>query len=273
MLPGGLWESETRHRSYAFKPLTGHLELAISEGATDRSNGVAATLPERVSRILAAAVSDVGGLPLTVERAQELSVADRQFLMRRLAALLGRDDVWLSASCAACEERFDLFVRQSELPDQEAGADYPFVDLENEHGRCRLRVPNGRDQTAIAGLADPQDARWTLAERCFVEGEGRWSSPQRHEEWLSAVDEALDAESPQVALTASTRCPECGADNDVALDPYLVLQAVFSRVIDDIHSLASAYHWSEREILSLPTERRRLYLELLDRGVTHDEAP
>jgi len=267
MLPGGLWENGTRHRGYAFQPLTGHLELAIAEGA--KGDATAATTPERVSRVLARAVSQVGGLPLTVERAEELSVADRQFLMRRLAGLLGRDEVWLSASCGACDERFDIFVRQSELPNQEGGAAYPFVDLENDGGRCRLRVPNGRDQTALASIADPQEAQWTLVERCFIEGEGRWSSPQRHEDWLSAVEEALDAEAPQVALTARTECPECGAENDVALDPYLVLRSVSSSILADVHSLASAYHWSEEEILSLPTERRRLYLELVDRGASH----
>lgn len=265
MLPGGLWEGRTRHRSYAFEALTGHLELAMAEGVAARGAGATAALPERVSRILATAVADVGGLPLTVERAAELSVADRQFLMRRLAALLGRDDVWLSSDCGDCGARFDVFIRQSELPNQEAAAGYPFVDLESGDGRCRLRVPNGGDQSALAGITDPDEARWRLAERCFVEGEGRWSSPRRQEDWLSAVEEALDAESPQVALSARTQCPECGAANDVALDPYLVLRAVSSGVLDDVHSLASVYHWSEAEILSLPTERRRLYLELVER--------
>jgi len=266
MLPGGLWESETRHRSYAFEAPTGHLELAVVDGVIADAG---ASVPARVSRILSTVVAQVGGLPLTLERAARLSVADRQYLIRQLAAVLGRDEVWLTADCGACEQRFDLFVKQSELPLQEAGAGYPFVDLEQSDGRCRLRVPNGLDQAAVVELADAREARWTLAERCFVEGEGALSAPRQTEEWLAAVEEALDAEAPQVALAARTECPECGASNDVALDPYLALRSVSSSILDDVHSLASAYHWSEHEILSLPTARRRLYLELLDRGVVH----
>jgi hypothetical protein len=31
-------------------------------------------------------------------------------------------------------------------------------------------------------------------------------------------------------------------------------------LLDAVHQLARAYHWSEREILALPRERRRQYL-------------
>lgn len=272
MLPGGLWEGETRHRSYAFQALTGRLELAIAAGAAGRGEGVAASLPERVSRILTTSVAEVGGLPLTADRAEALSVADRQFLMRQLAALLGRDDVWLSADCGACEERFDVFIRQSQLPCQEAGASYPFVDLESADGRCRLRVPNGGDQRVVAAIEDPAEARWALAERCFLEGEGAWSAPRRDDEWFATVEQALDAAAPQVALTARTQCPECGVDNDVALDPYLVLEVAPAGLFEDVHTLASTYHWSEAEILSLPTARRRLYLGLVDHGANPRES-
>ena len=55
MLPGGLWEGETRHRSFAFQALNGHLELAIADGASGRGDDAVSSLPDRVSHILAAA--------------------------------------------------------------------------------------------------------------------------------------------------------------------------------------------------------------------------
>ena len=33
----------------------------------------------------------------------------------------------------------------------------------------------------------------------------------------------------------------------------------------EVHTLAMQYHWSETDILSLPRERRRRYLRLIDR--------
>jgi len=31
----------------------------------------------------------------------------------------------------------------------------------------------------------------------------------------------------------------------------------------EIHTLASRYHWSEKEILSMPTQKRKTYLKLI----------
>lgn len=36
-----------------------------------------------------------------------------------------------------------------------------------------------------------------------------------------------------------------------------------SRLLREVHALARAYHWSERELLALPLPRRTAYLQLL----------
>jgi hypothetical protein len=41
------------------------------------------------------------------------------------------------------------------------------------------------------------------------------------------------------------------------------IEAQVRRLLLDIHTLAVAYGWSEREILSLSDARRRLYLEMV----------
>ena len=49
------------------------------------------------------------------------------------------------------------------------------------------------------------------------------------------------------------------------IDPALwaELEAVARRLAMEVHTLASAYGWSESEILSLSDARRRLYLEMV----------
>jgi hypothetical protein len=39
--------------------------------------------------------------------------------------------------------------------------------------------------------------------------------------------------------------------------------ATGDRLLEEVHSIARAYHWSEAEILALPLPRRRRYLDLL----------
>jgi hypothetical protein len=88
-------------------------------------------------------------------------------------------------------------------------------------------------------------------------------------EALSAEDfahceAALEAQAPEVVCTVSAPCPECGHANAVDIDPYGALARSPEGLLAEVHQLAWHYHWSEREILGLPRERRMHYLALID---------
>ncbi len=263
LLPGGVWRRGERRRDFAFKPITGEVELALAEAAES-----GAGLPARVTAVLEAALAQIGGEPASKELVRGLTVADRQFLARLLAARLERDAVWLTARCRACGHDFDFHVQQSALPMKEAGAEVASVDT--SLGRCRLRLPTGADQEAITDLGSEEEALRALVGRCLV-AVGDEVAPDDApraltEDDLKRIDEALEAVAPEVALRAQTECPECKSTNDVWLDPYLSLALHGGGLLQEIHALASAYHWSESEILRLPRSRRQVYLRLVDRA-------
>jgi hypothetical protein len=70
-------------------------------------------------------------------------------------------------------------------------------------------------------------------------------------------------ESPGVDLT----CGECGnawrAPLDIARDLLGELDGWVARFLHDVHRIAAAYHWSERDIMALPMRRRLYYLEAI----------
>jgi len=70
-----------------------------------------------------------------------------------------------------------------------------------------------------------------------------------------------------VSASVQAACPACGAPHVIDTDPYraLSLQSA-GRLLQEIHILAATYHWGEAEILALPLERRRIYLDLIDRA-------
>ncbi len=109
-LPGGLRSRGELRRDFAFKPVTGEIEVAIAE-----SDARAASVPRRVTAVLAASLDRLAGESPTLDSIRELCVADRQFLIRQLAALLDRDQVWLTATCGQCAAAFDFPVEQSSL--------------------------------------------------------------------------------------------------------------------------------------------------------------
>lgn len=261
MMPGGLWRQGERRRDYSFRPLTGDVELALADAGLGRGS-----VPRRVTAVLSAALADLGGAPAHPDAVRELAVADRQFLMRRLAVELGMEESWFSTSCGECGAGFDLPVRHGDLPVKPAGEGYPFATVETSLGPVRFRVPTGADQEAIAGLdpLDPELARRALASRCAADP----LAGELSEDDLARIEEALEAMAPEVATRAGVACPECGQPNEVHLDPYVCLGAGqnLGGLYLEIHTLASVYHWSEREILGLPRERRRLYLSFVDRA-------
>ena len=63
-----------------------------------------------------------------------------------------------------------------------------------------------------------------------------------------------------------TTCPACGHDASITFDvvSYLwnEIDEWAKRVLVEVHVLAAAYGWSERDVLALSPRRRRLYLEM-----------
>ncbi|MES1242463.1 MAG: hypothetical protein ABUT39_12675 [Acidobacteriota bacterium] len=257
MMPGGLWRHGECRRDWSFRALTGEVELTILEAGRDRRS-----VPQRVTAVLTAALAELGGAAAQPETVRALSVADRQYLMRRLAVQMGMDESWIAARCARCGVGFDIPIRHGELPVKPAGEGYPFATVGTSLGPLRFRVPDGADQEAIAGIEDPRKARRALALRCAAEP----LPGELSEEDLEKAEAALEEVAPEVVTSAQAACPDCGKPIEIPLDPYICLGAADSGLFLDVHALASAYHWSEREILAMPSDRRRLYLSLIDQS-------
>jgi hypothetical protein len=259
MLPGGLWEQGRLARDFSFKPLSGEVELALGE-----SSASGQSLPAQVTAALAASLLELGGQRVTQRRVADLSVGDRQFLMRQLAVHLGKDQLWLTAQCRQCQQQFDVGLHQSTLPIKQAQGTYPFVSVQTSQGNIKLRVPTGSDQQHIAAMADGSQARQQLLASCIVEGSHEVDSFSSED--MQAMESALEAIAPEVGIEVQSHCPECGAVNVLTVDPYHCLGATATSLFVEIHTLASHYHWSEGEILAMSKQRRQRYLALIDQA-------
>ncbi|WP_328441438.1 hypothetical protein OHA71_39985 [Streptomyces sp. NBC_00444] len=129
-----------------------------------------------------------------------------------------------------------------------------------------FRLPGVADLTAAARAADPRGA---LIARCLVSAE--YAGEVRPADALPApvqhrIAEAVEAADPGADVTLNVACPECGqatrAELDIASYLWTELDAWARDVLLDVHLLATAYGWSEPEILALSPLRRRYYLEL-----------
>ncbi len=259
LLPGGLFLQDRLRRDFRFRPMTGQAEMSLAESVSS-----SASLPERVTGCLAVVLESVGEQAADADLVRSLTVPDRQFLMRLLGIRLGSDRIWLTPSCSHCGKAFDVPVTQSELPVKPPGEGFPEATVETSLGNIRVRVPVGRDQEAIAGISDAQEARKVLARYCIVDAELMNRRVVKLTETdLLAIEAAVERISPELTVSVRADCPECRSPQSVPVDPYQCLRWNFSGIFEEVHTIASAYHWSESQILSLTRSRRKRYLSLI----------
>lgn len=264
VLPGGMWRNGIRERRAVFNPPTGYFEQRLLEIEEAEATG-----PARVTMILAEALARVGPEPADAELAASLCVADRQFLMLRLLQRVEADQVWLRPVCRDCGSAFDVGFKRSMLPVKEAGPGYPRTKVVVDGHALLLRVPTGRDQEGVSGAEDEDAAIRRVLASCLASPEGGAVPGDLlaglEEEDMAAIDGVLDEMSPAVCQSLAASCPECGEPQIVPLNPYGWSEQAHGNLYEQVHELAFHYHWSEKDILALPTERRLMYLEYIDR--------
>lgn len=262
-LPGGLPLNGCIERQVKFHTLTGRVEQALIEYemGSDRSGYVTA--------VLNSALDSIGNRSSDATHVADLCVADRQYLMLRLAAMLNGEQMWLKVNCSHCDALFDVETKRCDLPVKEAGQGYPLVTLQVKEWSIDARVPTGADQELILNLPEEQ-AMQHLLQSCIHSVNGETPNKKfinkLSESDIEAIDQALDDASPAVCDKLLVTCPECHREQYAELDHYDLSRMNSNFFYDEIHTLASHYHWSEASILDLPQTRRHLYLTLIQRS-------
>jgi hypothetical protein len=121
-------------------------------------------------------------------------------------------------------------------------------------GALEFRVPSAGEVLAALPASDP---RARLAQLCM-----RGDRTAKRER---AAERALEVIAPTLRTDVEGPCPECrdAAALDVDTRELCLhdLRFAAGAVLEETHLLASEYHWSEREILELPSARRATYAE------------
>lgn len=130
-----------------------------------------------------------------------------------------------------------------------------------------LRLPSTGDLMAVVQARSLEDARQTLVERCVLVG-GPADRPELEPMgWIEQVSQALEQRDPAIALEYELSCARCAAtwwaQLDLAEAFWMELQAIGTRLLREVVSLARAFGWTEREVLAVSPWRRRQYLEMV----------
>jgi hypothetical protein len=140
------------------------------------------------------------------------------------------------------------------------------------NAELQLRIPNGLDQLEwlkkFYTQADNRFAQMATTLTTRLNGEVPPVDWQIPEAWLDLVSTELEQRDTLTDLEINTVCPACHRDLQVNLDIEEKLLALLAleqeRMLEQIHQLASVYHWTEGEIVSLSRQRRLYYLKRIN---------
>jgi hypothetical protein len=180
-----------------------------------------------------------------------------------------------TARCPRCDERLestfataDVRVRAPALP---TAAPAP-LHIRDDGYDVDYRLPNSDDLLAVdpGSGGDPQTGAGDLLRRCVlaVRREGSALPLEALPGTVSArLAQQMASDDPEAEIRLNLGCPACENRWQVTFDivSYFCgeLGDWAQRTLLEIHTLAIAYGWSERQILALSPARRRLYVDMV----------
>ena len=229
--------------------------------------GMTQPAPQKALLLLSAAFPEES--PATLA---QCSIGQRNALLLTLREWLFGPQFVSVATCPACGERLELQFESSDIrvspPDEPAES----LALEVAGYAVQFRLPNSADLATVQGLEDPTVAQQALLERCLLSVQrGGEETPvaKLPAEVVTAMAEAMEQADPLANIELALSCPACEHQWQALLDilayVWSELDAWARRVLREVHYLASAYGWSEHEILNMRPWRRQIYMEMIGR--------
>lgn len=208
-------------------------------------------------------------LALLGEEAATLSLGARDAALLQLHRALFGGALEATSRCPACGAAVELALNVAEFAPvlDAAGAAPERITLQAAGVALECRPIRAGDVALIEASDDPAA---TVLSLCVLHAE-RDGEPLAPAALPEAVQEAaahaiLDAD-PAAELVLALRCPDCATGWEAGLDPAPFLWHALDdwawRSMEEVHRLASAHGWTERECLALPPARRAAYLAML----------
>jgi hypothetical protein len=255
----------------ALRPMTGHEEEWVERRRSEANT--ARLCNEVLARCLVAPGAEASR---ELERVRALPVAQRDEALLQLRRLSLGDTVHTRTACPACGVAAEVDFQLSQLPLPSTEAPARVLATLEDGTQAVLRLPTAGDQESLldARLETEAERRTWLLSRVLVRlGQQEGPFPEESTRMLpsstrSALERALEEALPDLDLSMALTCAGCGksfsAPFDVAGFFFAEMSQRSRHLLRHVHELASRYHWSEAELLSMPLPRRQAYLELID---------
>lgn len=199
------------------------------------------------------------------ETLARLTIGQRDRGLLELRAGLFGPHMACAANCPRCATPLELDIAVADLLLTPASDGETALCVATDDYQILVRLPSTSDLAELTLGADAP----ALVERCILEARDATGAlvDQLPATALPAIAAALAHADPLADIQFELACPQCAhrwhAPFDIVAFLWNELDAWARRLLVDVHALARAYGWSEREILALSPRRRAAYLQMV----------
>ena len=198
----------------------------------------------------------------------EMSIGSRDAELLSLREHLFGSVIVALTSCPDCGARCEVALQADDV--RTPPRQHSVFDVATDGYVVRARPANSRDVTAADGESHPEAQERRIIAGCTLEarcGETSVAVDAFPDTLVEAIARAMSEADPQADVHVTMACPACGhqwqAEFDVAAFLWREIDAWAKRALDEVHTLAFAYGWSQSEILSMSASRRRRYVSMI----------
>lgn len=245
-------------------------DLSQSDWLTVWEDGYGQPAIRKTTALLSAAFPEA-----TAEAVAGYTVGQRNGMLLTVRERLFGSAFESVASCPRCGERLEMNFRASDIRAASEAPSGETLTVTASGVSVAFRLPTVADLAAVERYGSAEMVARKLLERCVVSA--RWAEEAGSagaidlnalpDDVFEAVAEAMERADPQAVIRLTLHCPACEHGWEALFDIldllWRELDAWARRVLREVHHLASAYGWSERDILKMRPWRRRLYLDMI----------
>jgi hypothetical protein len=224
--------------------------------------------PQNASRALALlSVASQGTSPAGLAG---FSIGERDAQLLDLQQYLFGNQISALAVCPRCNERAELSFDVSEVRVPGPATEKGTCKLSWKQYEVEFRMPQSSDLLALIGPEGIGKKRLHLLMRILLRAtcSGKLiGAEELPEELISAMEAGLQTADPRAEISLRLHCQSCGEEwsalFDISSFLWKELDAWAIRLLRDVHLLASAYGWQEKDILAMSPWRRQAYLSMV----------
>lgn len=200
-----------------------------------------------------------------------LPLGERDEHLMRVRTKLFGPEVQSVTTCPKCRESIEHKFSILDICGTHVTTPNDSLILQVKDWVIQFRCPTTRDLLGFEHGATPQMARQLILEKCIERAEKNSEQvpvDRIPKEVIESIEQHMEENDPHADRQISVQCPTCHhvytVDFDITSFFWKEVERYALILLRKVHILATAYGWSEREILTMSPARRDMYLELVE---------